>query len=162
VDVPVYAEPYGNVDAIQKYKTQFPGTYFSSRRRAPAEEQYISLLASFYLPLWNRSLVYDPDVRIDLLFDPVELPDAAPTVVNDIQSPVVIGVVVTVVIVIFIGATVAVVVKVIFPYRAAQKAKEAAELSEPSVVNDVSENGGRGDKSSRWSSAQAPQSVRNT
>lgn len=161
-DVIVHAEPYGHVDPIEKSKLLFPGQYFqqANRTKAPPAEQHIAVLALIYVPRWTRNITYDPEVRIELLFDPEELaPEAG---VSESSNAVLIGVVVSVVVVVLIAGTVAVVIKVVFPYRAA--AAEAASLRAHSteIETNTDESPNSSNATNRWSTPSKPMDLRNT
>lgn len=158
----VHAEPYGHVDAIEKSKLLFPEQYFMNRTRSPAEDQYMAILALIYMPRWTRNITYDPEVRIELLFDPDML--APEEAVTESSNAVLIGVVVAVVVLIIIAGSVAVVVKVIFPYRrAAAEASAINESSQQKEIDDIEESEEGGNSfPNRWSSSSKPVDLRNT
>eukprot|EP01122_Echinamoeba_exundans_P016556 TRINITY_DN842_c0_g1_i4.p1 TRINITY_DN842_c0_g1~~TRINITY_DN842_c0_g1_i4.p1 ORF type:complete len:278 (-),score=42.23 TRINITY_DN842_c0_g1_i4:698-1531(-) len=114
------------------------------------EEQTIAIPIDLSIPKIERSMYYDPDVSIVLLFDP-DPDDAAAPVINDLgaganQTAVIIAVVVVIVVV---AAAVLLFAKFVFPYLRA-RTKGAVELEDE---HD------RQRSSSAWKRGAAPSSA---
>lgn len=159
-----FAEPYGHVDRIQYMKDRYGGDKFFSENftqtvQVTPDQQHVSVFAFIYIPVWNHSVVYDPEFRLNLLFDPSMASPATPEAREQEKAGLgaaLTAVIVIAVVVVVAAAAIAVFRFVIFPYRNRENETEvpSTALMEDEEASTASPAGAK-----TWSVAKRPDSV---
>lgn len=165
VQVALNAEPYGNTEIFEELRAQNRSLFTDpdfGMAKVSSDAQYLSGYLTHVIPRWNSNFSYDPEITMTLLFDPSETENyTAPDERQRLDSAlpaVAIGVIAAAVVVVVLGASVAVLIKIIFPYYAARKKTQAAgvDLSEP-IVGTEHQNGREANP--KWAAADRPKSL---
>jgi hypothetical protein len=127
------------------------------------DEQHVSVFALIYVPVWNVSLNYDPEFRLNLLFDPSSAAPAAPEVAAQEQAAMSAGIIAVIVVVVLVVAAISVfgaLKLVIFPYYASRKPSQGNVPLDDEVENGSKDEGQRLNDP-EWRASKKPHSIAN-